>query len=314
MPGTARKVRRQMHSAKSFLHNGRSEPDLEGTSVRPGTEPARPSNTTSKVGAAPHGGQKPLPDLQVSLALATRAHTYTIQNSVTRSTPCDSAVTVTVPTVHSTPISSSLCCRPEGKGLRPAAVQTQRAAERGRLALRKLRHERKLAGLTAELQLAVQGNLPAGQHSIQRRYGRTATTSLHARHDHCSSCRLDGPTAVISGATLSRSNKDMQSPGMISCCAAECHTFGGPLAQPLSEMAGASVLRQDPVQRTAHVQWKLRRWQPQAPKDVFSSIGLKESYDKLWPGMNCLHTCKKHEVPRGLCPVLPYKFISHTEE
>ena len=196
----------------------------------------------------------------------------------------------------------------------PAAAQTQRAAERGRLALRKLRQERKLASLTAELQRAVQGNLPAGQHCIQRRCGRTATTSLHARHDHCSRCRLDGPTAVTSGATSSRSHKDMQSPGMVSCYAVECHTLGGPLAQPLSEMAGASVLRQDPAQRTAHVQWKLRRWQPQAPKDVFSGIGLKASYDRLWPGMSGLHTCKSDEVPRGLCPVLPYKSISHTEE
>ena len=74
------------------------------------------------------------------------------------------------------------------------------------------------------------------------------------------------------------------------------------------------MLQQDPVQRTAHVQWQLKRWGPQAPKDVFSSIGLKEYYDKLWPGMNCLHTCNNDEVPRGLCPVLPYKFISHAEE
>ena len=196
----------------------------------------------------------------------------------------------------------------------PAAVQTQQAAERGRLALRKLRQERKLAGLTAELQRAVQGNLPAGQHCIQRRYGGSAIASLHARHDHCSSCRLDGPTAVISGATAARSSMDMQSPGMISCCAAECHAFGGPLAQLFSETVGASVLQQDPVQRTAHVQRKLRCWRPQAPNDVLRSIGLKEAYNSLWPGMDCLHTCKNDEVPRGLCPVLPYKFISHTEE
>ena len=196
----------------------------------------------------------------------------------------------------------------------PAAVQTQRAAERGRLALRKLRQERSLASLTAELQRAVQGNLPAGQHCMQRRCGGLAIASLHARHDHCSNCRLDDPSAVISGATANRSSTDMQSPCRVSCCAADCHTLGAPLAQPFSETEGASVLQQDPVQRTAHIQWQLKHWRPQAPKDVFSSTGLNESYNRLWPGRNSLSTCNNEEVSRGVCPVLPYKHTPHTEE
>ena len=209
-----------------------------------------------------------------------------------------------------------VCCRPEGKGVNLAAAQRQRDAERGRLALRKLRQERRLADLTAELKLAVRGNtsVPAGQHTIQRPSGRTAIPSLYACQDHSSNCRMDGPTGVISGASAMQSTKEMQSPGMLSSCAGGCRSVGGRLKQLSSETAGASVVQQDPVQRTAHVQWKLKHWRPQASEHVSSSRRVEEVHQRLWPGMNCECSCDINEVPRGACPVLPHTYRPHTEE
>ena len=188
----------------------------------------------------------------------------------------------------------------------------QRAAERGRLALQKLRQERMLAGLAAELKRAAQGNspVPTGQHRIQRRFGKPSC----ACHDHSINCKLNGPSKVVSGTTAMRSNEEGQRLGMVSCGAAAHHSIRGLKAQLLNETAGVTVVQQDPVQCTAHVQWKLKRCRPQASEYAFSSSGLKEFYQRLWLGMNCLCTCTNDDIPRGACPVLPYTYTPHSEE